>query len=72
MSYQSDKFQLIKDLIVKIDKYANFVVNFDDNKMHIYSNSIDKENEILHCLRMNNIVYLADNSKRLISIYIKL
>ena len=72
MSYQSNKFQLVKDSIKKVDKYAEFVANFDTNKMKVYTNSINKESEILHTLRMNNIVYIAVNNKELISIYIEL
>jgi hypothetical protein len=72
MSYQSNKFQLVKDSIKKVDKCAEFVANFDTNKMKVYTNSINKESEILHTLRMNNIVYIAVNNKKLISIYIEL
>ena len=72
MIYQSNKFQLVKDSIKKVDKYAEFVANFDTNKMKVYTNSINKESEILHTLRMNNIVYIAVNNKELISIYIEL
>ena len=72
MSYQSDKFQLVKDTIKIVDKYAEFMANFQLNEMKVYTKSIDKKSQILRALRMNNIVYIAVYSKDLIKIIIDL
>lgn len=72
MSYKYKKFQLVKDTIRVVDKFAEFVGNFGVNQMEVYTKSLNKKSEILHTLRMNNIVYIAFYSKDLIKISIKL
>lgn len=72
MSYKYKKFQLVKDTIRLVDKFAEFVGNFGSNQMEVYTKSLDKKSEILHTLRMNNIVYIANYSENLINISIKL
>lgn len=63
MSYKSEKFQQVKDLIKQVDKNADFSVNFDTNKMQVYTRSFDKESEILHSFRINNIIAKKETSK---------
>ena len=65
MSFKSDNFQRIKDLVIKVDKYADFSVNFNDNTMLVYTKSIEKEREILHTFKANNVFYKTDHTKEL-------
>jgi hypothetical protein len=72
MSYETMKFQRIKNAIKLVDKYAEFVVNFNINKMKVYSRATNKEVELLHSLRMNNIIYTIFYSKEILTFYIDL
>jgi hypothetical protein len=72
MSFKSDNFQRIKDFVIEVDKYADFSVNFNDNTMVVYTKSIEKEREILHAFRVNNVVYKTEHTKELNRFKIKL
>ena len=72
MSYKIDKFERIKNMIKAIDRYAEFMLNFNENKMKVCSKLINKEVELLNVFRANKIIYTSVYNKDLISIYIDL
>ena len=62
MSYQSDNFQRIKDLVIKVDKCADFRVDFNTNKLQISTNSNNVNKQILDALEYINIFPYTDVS----------
>jgi hypothetical protein len=72
MSYKTDKFERIKNMVKTIDKYAEFMVNFNVDKMKVCSKLVNKEVDLLNIFRANKIIHTSIYTKDLISIYIDL
>ena len=72
MSYQTEKFQNIKNMVKAVDKYAEFMVNFNVNKMKVCSKLVNKKVELLNIFLANKIVHISTVSKDLINVYIDL
>ena len=55
MSFKTDQFQKIKDAIHSVDKFCDFKVNFEEDKMLAYTKNLTKDNVDAIKKALNNL-----------------